>query len=61
MAHTTRNQVARAAILALAETKAAADAFDRGETNVHDALDAIIVAIEAYQAAARRAPRGKAA
>jgi hypothetical protein len=34
------------AVLALAEIKAAIEAFDRGETNVFDALDAIIVAVE---------------
>jgi hypothetical protein len=37
------------AILALAEIKAAVEAFDRGETNVFDALDVIAVAVEAYQ------------
>jgi hypothetical protein len=40
-----------ATILTLAEIKAAVEAFDRGDTNVFDALDTIIVAIEAYQAA----------
>jgi hypothetical protein len=44
---------AKAAILTLAEIKAAADAFDRGETNAFDALDAIVMEVEAYQAAAR--------
>ncbi len=39
------------AILALAEIKAAVEAFDRGDTNAFDALDAIIVAVEAHQAA----------
>lgn len=37
------------AILRLAEIKAAVEAFDRGDTNVFDALDAIIVAVEAYR------------
>lgn len=37
------------AILTLAEIKAATEAFDRGDTNVCAALDAIIVAIEAYR------------
>ena len=32
----------------LAEVKAATDAFDRGDTNVFDALDAIRVAVESY-------------
>ena len=50
-----------AAILTLAEIKAAVEVFDRGDTNVFDALDAIIVAVEAHQAAmaheTRREPR----
>ena len=50
-----------AAILTLAEIKAAVEAFDRGESNVFDALDAIIVAVEAQQAAARPEPRRDAA
>jgi hypothetical protein len=43
---------ATSAILTLAEIKAAVESFDRGDSNVFDALDAIIVAIEANQAAA---------
>lgn len=43
-----------AAILALAEIKAAAEAFEQGEANAFDALDAILVAIEAYHAANRK-------
>ena len=39
------------AILTLAEIKAATEAFDRGESNVFDALEAIIVAVEAHQSA----------
>lgn len=50
---------AKAAILALAEIKAAADAFDRGESNVFDALDAVTVAVEAYRAGEQ--PRREAA
>jgi hypothetical protein len=44
------------AIFALAEIKGVTQAFDKGQTNVFDALDAIMVAIKAYQkgAAARR-------
>jgi hypothetical protein len=42
-----------AAVLTLAEIKAAVEAFDRGETNVSDALEAIIVELEAYRAATR--------
>ena len=37
------------AILALAEIQAAVEAFDRGETNVFDALVVVAVAVEAYQ------------
>ena len=52
---------ATTAILTLAEIKAAVEAFDQGDTNVFDALDAIIVAVEAHQAAmahgGRREPR----
>ena len=40
--------LAKRAVLLMAEIKAATDAFDRGDTNVFDALDAIRVAIEAY-------------
>jgi len=53
--------IATTAILTLAEIKAALEAFDRGESNVFDALDAISVAVEAHQAAlahdGRREPR----
>jgi hypothetical protein len=46
------NQSSRTtAVLALAEIKAAIEAFDRGETNVFDALDAIIVAVETQRTA----------
>lgn len=41
---------AKAAVLALAEIKAATQAFDRGETNVFDTLDSISGAVEAYRA-----------
>lgn len=44
---------AKAAVLALAEIKAATQAFDRGEANVFDAMASIIVAVEAYQAASQ--------
>lgn len=50
-----------AAIVTLAEIKAAVDAFDRGDTNVFDALDAIIVAVEPHQATATPEPRLDAA
>lgn len=39
------------AIFALAEIKAATEAFDRGDANACDALDAILVAVEAYRVA----------
>jgi len=50
---------AKAAILALAEIKAATEAFDRGEVNVYDALDAIVIAVEAYRSTEH--PRQEAA
>lgn len=52
---------AHAAILAFEEMKQAVDAFDRGETNIFDAVDSIIVAVEAYQAATRAEPHRDAA
>ena len=45
---------AKAAVITLAEIKAAVERFDRGDSNVFDALDAIIVAVEAHQAAMAR-------
>jgi len=51
----------KTALLTLVEIKAAAEAFDRGDTNVFDAMDAIIVAVEAYKKAARSARRADAA
>lgn len=44
---------AAVAIVALAVIKSEAEAFDRGESNAFDALDAIIAAVEDYQATAR--------
>lgn len=52
---------ARAAIHAIAEIKNAAEAFDRGDANVFDALHAVTVAIDRYRAAGDRAPRRDAA
>jgi hypothetical protein len=47
------NQVrSAAAVLALAEIKSTIEAFDRGDTNISDTFDAIIIAVESYQAAA---------
>ena len=51
--------LAKNAILALAEIKTAVEAFDRGETNALDALDAIAVAVEAHLVAAQ--PKRKTA
>jgi len=51
--------IAKAAVLALAEVKAATEAFDRGETNARDTLDAILEAMAAYQAL--QEPRREAA
>lgn len=41
-----------AAILALAEIKAAIEVFDRGDANVLAVLNTIVIAVEAYVAAA---------
>jgi len=51
---------AGAAVLALAEIKAAAAAFDRGEINAGEALDAVIVAVEGYRAEAKPGARTRA-
>lgn len=48
-----------AAILTLAAIKSAVEAFDRGDTNVFNALDAIIVAVNPHQAASAHGPRRK--
>jgi hypothetical protein len=48
MTNKTFATLAKRAVLVMAEIKAATDAFDRGDTNVFDALDAIRCAIEAY-------------
>ena len=53
MKKTDTSSFTKAAIIAMAEIKAAVETFDRGEANVFDALDAIIVEIEAYRAADR--------
>ena len=47
-------QAAKSAILAMAEIKAVTEAFDRGDANIFDALDAVLVAVEAYRAAVLR-------
>jgi len=48
MTNKTFAKLAKRAVLVMAEIKVAADAFDQGDTNVFDALDAIRVAVEAY-------------
>lgn len=48
--------LAKTAVLTIAEIKTVTEAFDRGEANVFDVMDAIIVAVEAYQAAASANP-----
>jgi hypothetical protein len=48
MKNKTFATLAKRAVLVMAEIKAATDAFDRGDTNAFDALDAIRVAVEAY-------------
>lgn len=47
------------ALLTLAEIKAAVESFDNGDTNAFDALDAIVIAVDAYRSAAQ--PRSDAA
>lgn len=49
------------AILTLAEIKAAVEAFDHGDSNVFEVLDAIIVTVEVYQATATSETRRDAA
>jgi|688.fasta_scaffold168468_5 hypothetical protein len=48
MTNKTYATLAKRAVLVMAEIKVATDTFDRGDTNVFDALDAIRVAVEAY-------------
>lgn len=54
-----KSRAAYNAILLLAEIKAAVEAFDRGETNAFDVVDAVTHAVSAYHAAAK--PPRKAA
>jgi hypothetical protein len=49
------HSVPTTAVLTLAEIKATVEAFDRGDASVFDALDAIVVAVEAHQVAMARA------
>lgn len=50
---------ATTAIRTIAQIKAAVEAFDRGESNVFDALDVIVVAVEAYEATTTKKPARK--
>lgn len=59
MDDTTFKLLAKQAVLAMAEIKAATEAFDRGDTNVFDALDAVRVAIEEF--AERKSKKREAA
>ena len=59
MPHSQTTTRTTSAILTMAEIKAAADSFNDGETNVIEAMDAIVVAVESYRAAAL--PRREAA
>lgn len=61
MKKTDTMTLAKAVILTLAEIKAAVKAFDEGETNAFDAMDAIVMEVEAYRAAARSDRRPDAA
>jgi len=49
------------AIIAMGDIQHAAQSFEGGETNVFDALDSIILVVEAYQEAIRSQPRREAA
>jgi len=46
------SEAACAAILLLAEIKAALEAFDRGDENAFDVVDAVIQAVASYRATA---------
>lgn len=53
------SQLAKTAVLVIAEIKDATEAFDRGDTSACETLGMVATAIEAYRAAAR--PRREAA
>jgi hypothetical protein len=53
MSELQRRTPAAIAILTLAEIKTAAKAFDDGESNLFDSLDAISAAMVAYRATVR--------
>lgn len=49
--------IAKRAVLAMAEIKAATEAFDRGNTNVFEALESVRIAVEGYAEAEERRRR----
>jgi nitrate reductase NapAB chaperone NapD len=55
------HSLATTAIHTLAAIRTAAETFDNGEINVFDALDSIVVAVEAYRAAAHAETHREAA
>jgi hypothetical protein len=61
MSSNNSHALATTAILTLAEIKHVAEAFDGGEVNLFDALDAIGVAVEAYQGEVQQQTRRGAA
>ena len=61
MSSNNSHALATTAILTLAEIKHVAEAFDGGEVNLFDALDAIGVAVEAYQGEVQQQARRGAA
>jgi hypothetical protein len=61
MSSQNSHELAAMAILTLAEIKSVAEAFDGGEVNLFDALDAVGAAVEAYQVEAQQQARRKAA
>jgi hypothetical protein len=61
MSSSNSHALATTAILTLAEIKHVAEAFDGGEVNLFDALDAIGVAVEAYQVEVQQQTRRGAA
>lgn len=61
MSNKTLATLTKRAVLVMAEIKAATDAFNRGDINVFDALDAIVMEVESYREAARSDKRRDAA
>lgn len=61
MSSNNSHALATTAILTLAEIKHVAEAFDGGEVNLFAALDAIGVAVEAYQVEVQQQTRRGAA